>query len=221
MNELSLIKKQNEKRKTIIINYRKHENDLNSENNNIKVKLIYLEKENNILKNKISEYKRKYVEETINYKNEVREIKTFGKNKSKYLINLTFKVTLINTEFNEIFFVSSFSKDSVFFHTNNPEEKENICYIITNKYLFIQNFTPNAVSYLGLTSSILNNDVEITFFIKQFYEDFLNISIENEQLNSEQKLNLKKKILNKKYKIKQKNGTRSRYKAHGRTRASK
>ena len=175
-------------------------NELIGKNLDIIMPEIYHKEHNNVLKNKISEYKRKYVEETINYKNEVREIKTFGKNKSKYLINLTFKVTLINTEFNEIFFVSSFSKDSVFFHTNIPEEKENICYIITNKSLFIQNFTPNAVSYLGLTSSILNNDVEITFFIKQFYEDFLNISIENEQLNSEQKLNLKKKILNKKYK---------------------
>ena len=91
------------------------------------------------------------------------------------------------------FLYHHFQKIQFFFHTNNPEEKENICYIITNKSLFIQNFTPNAVSYLGLTSSILNNDVEITFFIKQFYEDFLNISIENEQLNSEQKLNLKKK----------------------------
>jgi hypothetical protein len=83
MNELSLIKKQNEKKKTIIINYRKHENDLNSENNNIKVKLIYLEKENNILKNKISEFEKKYELNLSNPKN----MKFDEKNKKNNVTN--------------------------------------------------------------------------------------------------------------------------------------
>ena len=161
---------------------------------------IYHKEHKKVLRNTINDFKRKYIEESTKYTITPKEIKTFGRNKSKYLIELNLKIKLIYTENNELFFACSISKESAFYHTNNNGKNDQICYIMTNKNLIIQNFSANAVSYLGLSSTVINNNVEITYFIKQFYEDFLQLAIENGQLTSEQKLNLKKNILNKKYK---------------------
>jgi len=161
---------------------------------------IYHKEHKKVLKNSINEFKRKYIEESTKNTFTPKEIKTFGRNKSKYLIELDLKVKLIHTENNELFFACSVLKESAFYHTNNNGKNDQICYIMTNKNLIIQNFSANGISYLGLSSTVINNNVEITYFIKQFYEDFLQLAIENGQLTSEQKLSLKKNILNKKYK---------------------
>ena len=161
---------------------------------------IYHKEHKKVLKNSINEFKRKYIEESTKNTFTPKEIKTFGRNKSKYLIELDLKVKLIHTENNELFFACSVLKESAFYHTNNNGKNDQICYIMTNKNLIIQNFSANGISYLGLSSTVINNNVEITYFIKQFYEDFLQLAIENGQLTSEQKLKIKKNILNKKYK---------------------
>ncbi len=126
MNELSLIKKQNEKRKTIIINYRKHENDLNSENNNIKVKLIYLEKENNILKNKISEFEKKYELNLSNPKN----MKFDEKNKKNNVTN-DIKISK-EKELNQRF------RDNELNYLDKISKLQNIINKIKNNYLSLE-----------------------------------------------------------------------------------
>ena len=114
---------------------------------------------------------------------------------------MNLKTKIFQNENNEIYFIGSISKDYAFFHTNHNQENFQYCYVLTNNLLYIQNFTANAVSYLGLSSGVINNNIEITFFIKQFYEEFLQIAIEyNNQLSSEQKIKIKRNILIKKYK---------------------
>ena len=176
--------------------------ELIGKNVDIIIPEIFHKEHKKVLKNCVNEFKRKYIEESTHNKKEPKEIITFGRNKSKYLIELNLKATLIHTENHEIYFAASISKEHVFYHTNNINtiNKEQTCYIMTNNKLIIQNFSANAISYLGLNSGVINNNVEITYLIKQFYEDFLRAAVENGQLTPEQKLCLKKNILNKKFK---------------------
>ena len=166
---------------------------------NIIIPEIFHKGHKKVLKNKINDFKRQCEESIIN-KLVTKEMKVFGKNKSKYLIEVHMKITLLQTENHELYFISSLSKSSSFFHTAHISNDEPSCYILTNKNLFINNFTANAISFLGITSDLINNNVEITYFIKQFYEDFLSLVIEGKTLSSEEKLNLKTSILNKNYK---------------------
>ena len=163
---------------------------------------IYHKEHKKILKNTLNEFKKKEVE-VLNKKDNKKiqkEIYTFGRTKSKYLIELYLKPKIMRNENNEIYFIASISKDYAYFHTNHIQENNQYCYILTNKFLYIQNFTANAVSFLGLSSGVINNNIEITFFIKQFHEEFLQIVIEyNNQLTNEEKLKIKRNIL-KKYK---------------------
>ena len=160
---------------------------------------IYQKEHKKCLKNTLYEFKKLEMENKKNTK--IKEVYTFGRNKSKYLIEVYLKNSIIQTENNELFFVGSISKDLAYYHTNYNQENIQYSYILTNKNLIIQNFTANAVTYLGLSSGVINNNIEITFFIKQFYEEFLQIAIEcNNQLTPEQKLKIKRNILSKRYK---------------------
>ena len=173
--------------------------ELINEDLNIIIPEIFHKSHKKLLKNKINDFKRKCEESPIN-KLVTKEIKVFGKNKSKYLIEIHLKITILQTENNELYFIGAVSKNSAFFHTAHIDNNKPSCYILTNKHLLITNFTPNSISFLGISSDLINNNVEITFFIKQFYEDFLSLVIEGKELTSEEKLNLKTTILNKKYK---------------------
>ncbi len=173
--------------------------ELISENVNIIIPEIFHKAHKKVLKKKINEFKRKCEESPIN-KLVSKEMKVFGKNKSKYLIETHMKVTILQTDNHELYFIASLSKSSAFFHTAHINNNELSCYILTNKNLFITNFTPNSIAFLGISSDLLNKNVEITYFIKQFYEDFLSLAIEGKELTFEEKLNLKTTILNKKYK---------------------
>ena len=162
----------------------------------------FQEEHRKVMKNKLIEFKKNTFGKLGKTSSEIKELNVFGRNKSKYLIELNIKVNILFTENNEYLFVSSISKDHVFYNTCNNDKNEfpKYCIVLTNQYLLIQNFTPNAFNILGLTSNVINSNFEITFFIKQFYEEFLQIASEKEQTIIENKLEIKRNILNKKFK---------------------
>ena len=51
-------------------------------------------------------------------------------------------------------------------------EEENV-YILVDNELNVQNFTPNAPKLLCLHSSAINNNLEVTEYIKEFKQEFL------------------------------------------------
>ena len=59
-----------------------------------------------------------------------RDIITFGRNKSKYWIELNLRVILFHIENHELFFTASISKEHDFYHSNNftNTHKDQICY---------------------------------------------------------------------------------------------
>ena len=159
----------------------------------------FQEEHSKILKKKLFHYKKKHFDLEIKSSLEIKEINSFAKTKSKYLIEINMKVILYTTEYNEQYFIASFSRESSFVHTNNEHNKKQTCYILTDNHLIIKYFTPNSPLFLGITSDVINNNIEITYYIKEIYQDFLKIAFETGELTSIQKLNLKKKIIAKNY----------------------
>ena len=175
--------------------------DLIGQSIDIIIPEIYQEEHNKILKRKIRNFKKKNFDEEYMKNIEIKELIAFAKSKSKYLVELNMKIILYQSEFNEQFFIASLNKESSFFHTNNEQKRKNICYILTDLYLIIQNYTPNTSSLLDISSDMMNNNIEITYYIKQLYQDFLRYAVNMGELTPQQKLNLKKKIILKNYSI--------------------
>ena len=123
-------------------------------------------------------------------------ISTYGRNKSRYLVPLNLQNTIIPTENNDTVFIAKVAP--IFLSLSNTSNPS--CVVITNETLIIQNFTPNAMNLLGMSSGVMNSAVDITDYIKQFNEDFLKYVVDNEGLDPEQKLILKQTILLKKFK---------------------
>ena len=159
---------------------------------------IFQEEHRKLLQQKLIEFKKNiFGKVSNNYNSEFKEIDVYGRNKSKYLIELNIKSNILLSETNEYFFIASIAKEHVFFNTYNKEKTEisKKCCVLTNPCLLIQNFTPNAFDILGLTSYAINSNIEITFSIKQLYEEFLQIVSESNEQSLEKKYELKRTVL--------------------------
>ena len=158
---------------------------------------IFITEHDKLLKNKLNSFKKTISNQSISIKSEPKELLTYAQNKSKYLIHLTFKTLIFHNENNETFFVASVKKPSY----KKPKEQNllNKIVLLTNTQLHIQNFTANAISLLKLNSIMIKNNFEITYFIKQLYDDYLNSAMEISEINYEKKLELKRNIIEKKY----------------------
>ena len=156
---------------------------------------IYQKKHREVLKEKLKEFK-KNLFSTQEQKVTYNEIYTFGKNKSKYLIQINIRPILFQTETDEIFFIARLWQDKCSFSSST----KSTCFLITNNLLKIQYFTPNAITLLGITSNMINSTIEITEYIKQFYEEFLKYIVDHQQHSPEEKMQLKRAILIKKFK---------------------
>ena len=172
-------------------------NDLINQNLNILLPDIFHKEHKKVLNKKLNQFQKEDYENEINKKIQIKEINSFGLTKSKYLIEINMKIILYQSEYFEQYFISSFSKDISFFNTNNDENKDQKCYILTDLNLIIQNFTANSTSILNIKSDMIDNNIEITYYIQQFYDEFLINYNENKNMTLEEKMILKRKILKK------------------------
>jgi hypothetical protein len=161
---------------------------------------IYHKSHKQSLLNKINDHKKSTmnIQNVRNFKPTFREIKGFGKNKSRYLIPFTFKVTLVpSNEQNDAVFLAKISQD--LFNIGNSQNQQ-ICFILTNNFFIIQNFTANALNLLGMNSNAINNgNMEILKFIKEFNEELIKHSMDEEK-TTEEIMNIKRKIISSKFK---------------------
>ena len=102
---------------------------------------------------------------------------------------------MMMTENNEVIFFAAINKSKAYFHTHNEEIKTQICNVMTDNYLKIQGFTPNSVKFLNLSSNLLNSNIEITFCIKQLYEEYLSFLVEHSNVTYDDKLKIKKYLI--------------------------
>ena len=166
--------------------------------------------------------------ENNNYREIFKDVLSLAKTRARYLIPLLLKTILINTENIGPTFISKVYKESIL-NINKIEKKSRkhfnktitqgmrlitanmnkhsysnnqICVILTNNNFIIQNFTANAIALLGINSNYMNNSTDICSFIKQFNEEFLKYSTDNDRsLTSEEKNSLKRQIALTKFKI--------------------
>ena len=164
---------------------------------------IYQEHHDKILISKFQEFKKVSISSSLIHKDpsvhtSFHEVFSFGRNKSKYLVPVKLKTSIVSTEEGDNFFIAKFLND-VDMNWENIENQ--VCYILTDNELMIQNFTSNSIKMLGLNSSSINNSIEITEFIKEFNEDFLKHIIHFEDNIPLKKKQVKLHIINKKYRV--------------------
>ena len=126
-----------------------------------------------VLTEKVEEFKKTMLVKNKNMSLKVRSepkiIETYAKTKMKYLVPIKMKIALVASEEGNIFGISKVIIEN---HSIINKEEE-IVYILTDNELIVQNFTPNAPKLLCLFSSAINNNLEITEYIKEFNEEFL------------------------------------------------
>ena len=132
---------------------------------------LYCINHKKILIEKVEEFKKTMLVKNksvlLKVRSEPKTIQTFAKTKMKYLVPIRIKVTLVSSEEGNIFGVSRIIPQA---HSliNNEEQ---IVYILVDNELIVQNFTPNAPKLLCMDSSAINNNLEITDYIKEFTEE--------------------------------------------------
>jgi len=154
-----------------------HRYEIIGKNMNILIPELYHHVHNKLF-NEVTEKNRTILFENLSkkiiYKPEFYEFAAFGRNKSKYLIPLDFKVFLVQTEESDLVYVVEFIRKNNIY-TDLVEENENdksqLFCILTDNNFIIQTFTSNCVEYLGLNSKIINSNYDITNFIKQIKEE--------------------------------------------------
>ena len=110
---------------------------------------------------------------------------SFSKNKLKYLIPFKARWTLVFSEDEIIYGVGNIISDSI---NINQVERE-VIYVLTDKNLVIQGFTPNAPKFLNLYSSNINNNMNIIDFIRELSDDYAN-AIENHEEEKESNIGI-------------------------------
>jgi len=160
---------------------------------------VYHKYHRNILLRKINDYRKNTMtaqQLAKNFKPVFKEVFSFGKNKSRYLIPLNLKVAYFpNEEKND----SNFVAKVVLENFNSIGHMMQSCCVLVNSNFIIQNFTANSVSMLGLNSNSINNGtMEILKYIKEFQEEFVKIEYDNK--SPEQILIIKREIVAKKFK---------------------
>jgi hypothetical protein len=119
-----------------------------------------------MLEDKIEDFKKKLLIKDVKIRSESWIFDLFIKNKLKYLVPFKVRWTLISSDEEIIYGIGKVLSDSKLMAL----EQETI-YVLTDKDLIIQTFTSNAPKLLYLHSSAINNNLDITDYIKEFNDE--------------------------------------------------
>ena len=155
-----------------------HKYELIGKNMNVLIPELFHNIHNKIF-NKVTEKTKTEFFECLSkkevYNPKFREFSGFARNKSKYLIPLDFKIFFVQTEESDLVYIVELLNKNIYnneLYEENEDDKYQLYCVLTNKNLIIQTFTANCVEFLGLNSTIINSNYDITSFIKQFNEEF-------------------------------------------------
>ena len=119
----------------------------------------------------------------------------FAITKSRYLIPFNFKPTFIQTDSSQFLWILKVLKYTSYFSSKDNSHGIIPYIVLTNNNFIIQNFTSNCIKLFGTNFSNLINSCDITSFIKEFHEEYLRLTVENDISSYEDRLKLKRKII--------------------------
>ena len=158
-----------------------HKDEIIGKNMNILIPEIYQKNHDKLFNDKTENIKTEFFEnltKKINYKPNILEFSGFGKNKSRYLIPLDFKIFFIQTEESDLAYMVDIihhNISNVDFDDYSKDDNSQIYCVLTDNNLIIQTFTPNCVEHLGLNSDVICSNYDITNFIKEFNDELVTI----------------------------------------------
>ena len=124
-----------------------------------------------IFEEKIEEFKKKLLlVKNVKVRSDSWIDSSFSKNKLKYIIPFRARWTLVLSEDEIIYGIGNIISDGI---NLNQVERE-IIYVLTDKNLIIQGFTPNAPKFLCLYSSSINSNINIIDYIRELSDDYTN-----------------------------------------------
>ena len=146
---------------------------------------LYNEKRKLFIKNKLEEYKQKIFNQNKKLNSESWIENSYGKDKSKFLIPIKIKWILITLDDDKIFGIGNILSENKKIIDDKEQE---LVYVLTDKNLIIQNFTPNALKILHLNTSYNNIANYITELNDNIISE-LELKIEKEESNINNKKN--------------------------------
>ena len=139
---------------------------------------IFCHEQRKIFEEKIDVFKKKLLlNKNVKIRSESWIDGSFSKNKLKYLIPFRARWTLVFPEDEIIYAVGNIIADNI---NMNQIERE-IIYVLTDRNLVIQGFTPNAPKFLSLYSSNVNSNMNIIDFIRELSDDYISAMESNEE----------------------------------------
>ena len=155
--------------------------DVIGQNINIFIPNILRIPHENFLRKKINEQ----TENQMNKK--LKSISVCLRSSSRFLIPLNLEVGIFYNENNQALLFAQL------INSNSDYYKK--CVVIVNTNLIIQIFSANAIYLLGLNNSIINDNVEITTFFLEFYNECLNYLSSNSIKKNKDILCIKIKLI--------------------------
>ena len=173
---------------------------------------IFCHEQNKIFEEKIDDFKKKILlMKNVKVRSDSWIDGSFSKNKLKYLIPFRTRWTLVVSDDEVIYGIGNIISDNI---NINQIEKE-VIYVLTDKNLIIQGFTPNAPKFLSLYASNVNNNMNIIDFIRELDDEYItamesnveeresNFGLHGNQHSHKPKKNLRVEILKKNFFVKE------------------
>ena len=111
-----------------------------------------------------------------------KEVNTYGINKAKYLLPIKLRVALTFTELEQTLFICELAMNKEEFDSNLLN-----CFVLTNRYFIIQNYTANSEKMLSIHSNHLNGACDLTLGIKELNESYLRHVVDHNLLDHDNK----------------------------------
>lgn len=170
--------------------------ELNGRPLNIIIPEILRVNHNKLLAERMLSFKNKTIQSQMT-KFQYKTIDSFALSKSRYIIPIFISPGIIPNEFDDYNFIAKITFDELFFSKNDQ------CYVLTDNYGIITNFSSSAISLLSLNSNDMKNNEESISIYDHISEAVRENDIGENESVCLLKRKKKKEVFNHKYNIKE------------------